>query len=376
MNRLTRAAIVAIALLPLSASADPLLSFGEDVPLFITASASIRHDDNVFLSPTDKVADTIYLFVPGIDLHYTGGKATAGITFSEQFSRYASNHDLDDQLANVAANVGYQGAETTFGATASYAQEDQTTTTAENLDETVKHSIAAVAANLEGEITAKTRVGVTPSFTRVEFPEVGFVDSNIVTLPVDLYYAVTPKTDVSVGYSYSKTTTQNGVGDAKSDFINVGARGQFTPKLNGQVRVGVTELKPAAGQGASTSQVGLETSLNYAYSPKTTFSLYANNGFAPSAAGNQTEVFSGGISGNFELSQAWSANLTAGFSQTKYLILPPRTDHFWNLAASVSYTVNTSLNLSASYVFRKNTSQLEEFTFDDGIATFTAACRF
>jgi hypothetical protein len=42
----------------------------------------------------------------------------------------------------------------------------------------------------------------------------------------------------------------------------------------------------------------------------------------------------------------------------------------------VSYTVNTSLNLSASYVFRKNTSQLEEFTFDDGIATFTAACRF
>lgn len=374
MNSLTRAAVLAISISPLAAVAEPLLSFGSDVPLFITASASVRHDDNVLLSPTVKEGDTIYLFAPGIDLHYAGGSASAGITFSEQFSRYAHDHSLDDQLANLAANLAYQGAETTLGVAASYQQIDQTTITSQSLDQTVKHTIVSGSANVEVAITAKTRVGVTPSYTRVEFPEVGFTDSNIFTLPIDFYYAVTPKADVSVGYAYNRTTTADGSGDSKDNFFNIGARGQFTPKLSGQIRVGVTKLKPVSGP--STSQVGLETSLNYAYSPKTTFSLYANNGFAPSAAGNQTEVFSTGLSGSFELGQAWTANISGGLSATKYLIVPSRTDKFWNAQVGVSYAVSQSFDLSASYLYRKNDSTLEVVTFDDNVATLTASCRF
>jgi polysaccharide biosynthesis protein VpsM len=374
MNWPTRAAVAALFLIPAAAIADPLLSFGPDVPLFLTATVSVRHDDNVLLTPTDKVGDTIYLFAPGVDFHYTGGEATAGITFSEQFSRYAHESSLDDQLANLAANIGYQGSQSSFGATGSYVQTDQTTTTATSLDQTVKQTIEAATGNAEVALTAKTRVGVTPSFDRVEFPENGYTDSDIFTLPVDLYYAVTAKTDVSVGYAYNHTTTVNGTGDSKGNFFNVGARGQFTEKLSGQVRVGVTELKPLVGQ--STSQLGVESTLSYAYSPKTTFSLYANNGFAPSAAGNQTEVFSTGLSGSFALSNAWSASITGGASQTKYLILPARTDHFYDVALSLNYIVTTNLNLQASYLYRKNVSNIEEVTFDDNLATLTAACRF
>jgi len=374
MNWLYRATIVAFALSPLVAAADPLLSFGSDVPLFITASASVRHDDNVLLSATDKVSDTIYLFDPGLDLHYNGSQASVGLTFSEQFSRYAKEHSLDDQLANLAANAAYAGAESSFSVAGAYQQIDQTTTTAENLDQTVKHSIGSVSGDAEVAVTAKTKIGVSPSFVRTEFPEIGFDDSDIFTVPVDVYFGVTPKTDLSIGYAYTRTTTADNSSDSKTNFFNVGARGQFTPKLSGQVRVGVTELKP--DEGVSTRQLGVEATLNYQYSPKTTFSLYADNGFAPSAAGNQTEVFSSGISGTFQLSQAWSASLSAGFSSTKYLIVPPRTDNFTNLAAGVSYAVTANFDLSASYLYRKNDSTVEQLTFDDNLATFTASCRF
>jgi polysaccharide biosynthesis protein VpsM len=374
MNWPFRAAVAAIFVLPAAAVAEPLLSFGPDIPLFLTASVSVRYDDNVLLSPTDKVSDTIYLFTPGVDLHFSGGSANAGITFSEQFSKYEKDHGLDDQLANLAANIGYHGSESNFGLTGSYQQIDQTTTTATSLDETVKHTIEAVAANAEVAITAKTRVGVTPSFTRVEFPQVGYTDSDVFTLPVDIYFGITAKTDLSVGYAYSDTTTADGSGDAKGNFFNVGARGQFTEKLSGQVRVGVTENKPKVGE--STSQIGVQSNLNYAYSPKTTFSLYVNNGFAPSAAGNQTEVLSTGLSGNFALSNAWSASVAAGESSTKYLIVPSRTDHFWNLDFSVTYIITQNLNLQASYLYRKNVSTIEAVTFDDNLATLTAACRF
>ncbi len=374
MNWLSRAAVAIVFLSPVVACAEPLLSFGPDVPLFLTASVSARHDDNVLLSPTDKVSDTIYLFAPGIDLHYSGGEGSAGVSFSEQFSRYAKNRSLDDQLANLAANIGYHGANSSFNANGSYQQVDQTTTTATNLDQTVKQTVEAVTVGGEVGLTAKTRVGVTPSFNRTEFPEVGFTDSDVWTVPVDVYFGMTPKTDVSVGYAYSKTKTQDDAGDATSSFFNVGARGQFSPKLSGQVRVGVSKLKPKVGP--ATSQLGVESSLNYAYSPRTTFSLYANNGFAPSAAGNQTEVFSTGLSGNFELSQIWSLSISAGTSATKYLTAPPRTDHFWNGSVSLNYIVSSNLNLQASYLYRKNASTLEALTFDDNLTTLTAACRF
>lgn len=374
MNWPSRAAVAATLLLPAAAVAEPLLSFGPDVPLFLTASVSVRHDDNVLLSPTDKVGDTIYLFIPGVDLHYSGAEASTGITFSEQFSRYAKEHSLDDELANLAANIGYKGAQANFSASGSYQQIDQTTTTATNLDQTVKHTIEEVGVNAEGALTAKTRIGVTPSFTRVEFPEVGFTNSDLWSLPVDFYYGVTPKTDVSVGYAHNKTTTADGLGDANSNFFNIGARGEFTPKLSGQVRVGFSELKPVGA--ATTRQLGVESTLNYAYSPRTSFSLYANNGFAPSAAGNQTEVFSAGLSGSFELSQQWSLAIAGGVSSTKYLIIPPRTDNFWNGSILLTYIVTSNFDLQASYLYRKNVSTLELVTFDDNLATLTAACRF
>ena len=369
-----RAAFAAIFVLPAVAGAEPLLSFGPDVPLFLTATASVRSDDNVLLSPNNKVSDTIYLFAPGVDLHSNGGQGSAGVTFSEQFSRYVKEKGLNDQLANLSAHIGYQGSETSFTASGSYVQTDQTTTTATNLDQTVKQTIEAVAVGAEGALTAKTRIGMTPSFNRTEFPEVGFTNSDVWTLPVDVYYGVTPKTDVSIGYAYSKTKTQDGLGDSKGNFLNVGARGEFTPKLSGQIRVGVTSQTPEVGQ--TVRQLGANASLNYAYSPKTTFSLFVNNGFAPSAAGNQTEVLTVGLNGNFELSPAWALVLSAGTSSTKYLTLPPRTDHFVDLSAGISYVVTSSLNLQASYLYRKNTSPLEALTFDDSLATFTAACRF
>ncbi len=258
---------------------------------------------------------------------------------------------------------------------ASYQQVDQTTTTSQSLDQTVKHTIEAVSGNAEFAITAKTRIGFTPSYDYAEFPGGWIVRAaGRGQVPVDLYYSVTPKTALSVGYAYDRTTTEFDTGNAKGDFVNIGARGEFTPKLSGQVRVGVTELKPEQGQ--STRQLGVESSLVYAYSPRTNFSLFADNGFAPSAAGNQTELFTAGVSGNFELSPAWTATIAVGTSTTKYLVIPTRTDKFWDASVAVNYAVTTNFSLQASYLYRKNISTLEIVTFDDNLATLTAACRF
>jgi hypothetical protein len=365
----------ALAALPMSAQADPLLSFGPDIPLFVTADATVRRDDNVFLTEQNRKSDTIFLLSPGFDMHYAGGEASAGLIFNEQFVRYASTSDLDDHLANVAGNLGYNGGESKLTAAAAYQQEDQSTLVSQNVDQTLKHSLENASFNGEWGVTAKTTIGAGASFQRTIYPEAGLVDSDVWSFPADFYYAVRPKVDLSLGYNYGKTTLDNGVGDSSDQFFNVGARGEFTPKLSGQIRVGVTELK--AAQGSSSSQLGLGATLNYLFSPRTTFDFSADNGFTESATGTSESTFSLNSTGHFELSQAWSMTLGGSFDSTKYLMsIPARRDNFWVGDIGLSYAWTSDTALQMSYLFRKNTSTLELATFSDEVLSLSASSRF
>ena len=140
------------------------------------------------------------------------------------------------------------------------------------------------------------------------YPESGLIDSDSWSVPVDYYYAVTPKVDLSVGDRFTRDLQDNGVGNSSDQFVNVGARGEFTPKLSGQVRVGVDMLKPDHA-GTNTSQPGLGMSLTYLASPRTTISLSADNDFAESPLGTSEEVLSIAPTATVSLGQAWSLNL-------------------------------------------------------------------
>jgi polysaccharide biosynthesis protein VpsM len=375
MNRsLLRLAAWSAILLPQIAHADPLLSFGPDVPLFITAAASVRHESNIFLSPQDRTSDTIYVLVPGLDLQWTGGKATFGIAANEQFSRYASNKELNDHLADIASNFGYNGASLTATAAASYQQEDQTSLSLQSSDQTVKHAMANASLNTELQVAPKTSVGVGGAFTRTTYPQVGFIDTDVTTVPVDVYYSTSAKTAVSAGYEYSRTVLDTGTGNSKSSFINVGARGQFTDKLSGQVRVGITTNDPEVG--AKERDLGLSANLQYSATPKTSVSLNASSGFSTSPIGSTEKVVGIGASAHSQLSDAWAVDIGGTYNSTDYLNATSRQDKFWVGNIALSYIWTTSISFQLDYVTRKNDSTLPFATFDDNVLTFTATSKF
>lgn len=116
--------------------ADPLLSFGPDIPLFATGSVTVRRDDNVFLTDTNRKADTLYVLDPGLDMHANGSGGSASLTYDEQFIRYGSNSSLNDHLATVAGKLAFQDATSRATLLAGYVQQDQSTLGSENIDET------------------------------------------------------------------------------------------------------------------------------------------------------------------------------------------------------------------------------------------------
>jgi polysaccharide biosynthesis protein VpsM len=376
MNRNLWIAAAALVGMPLG-RAEPLLSFGPDIPLFITGTATIRRDSNVFLAAQNPTGDTLFILDPGLDLHYSGGGASVGLLFDEQFVRYATNRALDDHLASVSGNLGFKGTTSQLTVAAAFQQEDQSTLSAVNTDQTLKHSQANASLNGEWGLTAKTSIGLGASFERTMYPEAGLTNSDAWSFPADLYYEVSPKVDLSAGYRFDKTTQDNGVGDTTDDFINVGARGDFTPKLSGQIRVGVSTLMPAKGGGSNTTEPGLGMTLDYLLSPRTTLSLSADNGFTASALGTSQEELMINTSASFQLSQAWSASLGASFDSTKYLmVLPPRKDYFWVGDVGLSYAWTKYTAVQLSYFFRRNDSTLDAATFSDDVLTLSASSRF
>jgi hypothetical protein len=368
------ATAAALCLFPALALADPLLSFGPDVPLFLTVTGSVRRDGNVFLSSQNAQADTVYLITPGLDFHWTGGKASLGIAASEQFSRYQTNRELDDHLANIASSFAYAGTDVKLSAAASYQEEDQSSLNLQSSDQTVKHSLAAASGNGEFQVFPKTSVGVGVAFTRTVYPEAGYTNSDEWSLPVDVYYAVTPKTDVSVGYRYDKTIEAGNVDNSKDEFFNVGVRGEITPKLSGQVRVGVTTYSPETGM--KSRNLGLSANLDYVLSPKTTIDLNSSSGFDTSPLGSGEKVFTVGLSAISKLSEAWALNLGGSYVSTNYLITPERKDGFYVANAGLNYIWTSNISFQLDYVYRKNRSTLALATFDDNVLTFSVAARF
>ena len=356
--------------------ADPLLSLGPDIPLFVTGSATVRRDDNVFLTDTNRKADTLYILDPGLDMHVNGSGGSASLTYDEQFVRYGTNKALNDHLATVAGRLAYHDATSQLALAADYYQQDQSTLGSENIDQTLKHNQEDASVNGQWAVTAKTQLGAGFGLSRTMYPEAGLIDTDQWSIPVDYYYAVTPKVDLSVGDRYDRSVQDNGVGNTSDQFFNVGARGDFTPKLSGQVRVGVDVLKPQGG-GSNTSEPGLGASLTYLVTPRTTIQLSADNDFAESAKGTSEEVLSIAPTATIALGQAWSATLGGSLQQTKYLLTSPeRKDKFWVGDVGIGYALSTDTSLQLTYVFRTNSSTIASATFDDDLLSLTGSSRF
>ena len=341
--------------------------------MFLSAAATVRYDDNIFFQKNGKQSDTVFVLMPGVDLHTSGGTSNAGIAFNEQFIRYSSHSSLNSDLMNVVGNASYDRGQSQLTSTASYQEMDQSNTNLRSRDQTVRRNLTDASIKWNLALAGKTSLGTGLQFDRTGYPKVGYVDNDVWSVPVDVYYAVTAKTDLSLGYSYRRSTTSDDKNNSKDQFFNVGARGQFTPKLSGQIRTGVTQRHQDAG--GNDRLLGLSSNLTYAFTPKSSFSLQASNDYNNSSQGTSQRVLSLGLNGDFLLVPQWSVVAGVSYEKTSYMETLSRKDHFWVGNVGLSYLINSNASLQLSYVFRKNTSNAN-VEFQGSVVSLSASFRF
>jgi hypothetical protein len=358
--------------LGLSAQAAPFMAVGDNAELFVTASGQVQFDDNIYLDPSNESDDTILSFTPGVDLVFGKGSVTKGNAYyREEIRRFSDNDNQDTELSNFGIKTNYDNGVTKADFNASYAQVAQNDNDANTLGGIVRRKLTNLGARLEFGISEKTTLAGGVTYDKTDYGPAGFSDSDIWSLPVDVYYKASPKMDWSLGYRF-RDTDLSGTGlDSTDHFINVGARGEFTPKLVGQVRVGLTQRSFDVGD--DDTLLGVDSSLTYAFSDKTSFGFNLSNDFGSSGSGDSTENFSIGLNANTKISEQWA--FTSGLSLRK-VDYSTRSDDFLEGLVAVTYNLNAIVNFGASYTYRDNSSDSAAAEFSNSVFTFGANIRY
>jgi polysaccharide biosynthesis protein VpsM len=358
---------------PMVAVADSLIRIGQ-LPVYLTAEGSIREDDNIFLQSENTESDTIFVIRPGAALQFTGSGTQLGLVANEQMIRYTTHSELDSDLTSLTGFISHDRLRSHWELNAAYTELDQNNFDARSISQSVRRTVTNVAAKGSWDVTAKTSVGTGFSFSQTEYPNSNNVDSDVWTAPLDWYYAVSPKLDLSAGYQYRQSKLDQVGNDSEDHFFNVGARGRFTSKLEGQFRVGYTQRAPDRGEASSL--LGLSSALTYAFSPKSTFGLTVSNDFNSSASGASQKSLQVGLTGRFELDPQWSVNSEVSFESSEELGGSRRTDEFLVASLGTSYAFSATTSGQISYLYRQNDSSLEIVNFENNVVSISASVRF
>lgn len=358
--------------------AAPFLAIGDNAELFLTARAEARYEDNVTYADDSVgnpvIEDEIFEFNAGADLVFGKNSLTRGnIAFYERFLAYSDYNELNEELANFFFNSVYEGAKLNLKTNLSFQELYQNSReTAGNT--LVRRDQYAAGANGELSVTEKSKIGAGLQYGATDYKTAGYIDQENYTVPLNYYFAIRPKIDLSTGVQYRHTDVDVG-NDSDDYYFNVGARGEFTPKLFGSFTVGYTIRDTDASGVDNESLMGLDAGLTYLYSPKTQFTLNLGNDFETSSQGAGQEVASVNLGVQSQIAIDWSARASVGYQEIDYVgTSPHRVDDFVTASVGLTYVVNQTVSLEADYTFADNSNDIEvsEFTAN----TFSLSANF
>jgi hypothetical protein len=364
-----------VAALVVAGLAGPLmgaLTVGDGSELFLTGTVGFQYDDNVFLRTNSVKSDYITTFTPGLQLVYGQNSLTKGaFTFSEAFARYDKETSQNSELASVAFNANYDDGKTKGSFNASFNQVAQNSVDARAFGFLVRRDLTDVMGRGEWSMSEKTSFAAGAAYDRTDYKVAGFVTSDMYTLPVDFYYKMMPKVDLSADYRYRETTLAHNLPKYTDNFLGVGARGEFTEKLSGEYHFGYTQRD--LGARGNESLFGVDAKFTYLFSPKTTAQLGVSNDFSNAATGASQKVlsFTGSVRTEFE--EGFSGSVAVSYRDLDYAT--GERDHYWEGTVGVQKQVNKYLSFQAGYTYRNNSSNLP-VDFTDNVFSISGSVRY
>ncbi|WP_221029417.1 outer membrane beta-barrel protein [Actomonas aquatica] len=384
MNKTIISAAVAASLLGSSALAAPFMAIGSSAELFVTAKAGIEFNDNVTLGndyvapgavggPSNPVRDdTVFLFAPGLSYEFGKNALVSGkLAYTENITRYSDNSDLDSELSDVTFTIQHKDEKSSTKGKASYRQLNQNTVDLRS-PTLSRRDVFNAGVEHEMEMTAKSSILFGVDYTDTDYEQASFTDRTRTEIPLRYYYELTPKVDMSFGAQFRQTDTDTVTADAEDWFYSVGARGEFTPKLTGFLRLGVTDRNLKAG--GDRTAFGLKSDFSYAYSEKTSLTFGLGNDFGTSGVGLSQENFDAFVGFNSKISPDFTLGSRLTYRKIDYFTRAD--DTYWQGTLSGDYIFNEYFQVRGEFNYKNNESGVVGGDFDNTVFSLSARLRY
>ena len=366
MKKLINALFLALTI-STGAAAAPFLAIGDGAELFLTGTLGVRADDNIYLTNSG-LDDVIFDINPGVELVFGQNSTTQGsLRIVESFANYSDNDNLNTSLSAVNFSTRFDDGKSKLNVNAGFSQQNQNTYDVRGL---TRRDASSAGFNGEISLTEKSSLGLGGAYRRTDYKRGGYSDLTTFTIPINYYYELSPKFDLSLGLRYRDTKSQLGL-DSKDYAYRIGFRGEFTPKVNGSLQVGFGTRKIDSRDNESL--MDLEGAVNFLLSEKTTFQVNLSNDFGDSASGAQQKSFSLGGTVITKASEEWSVRTGLTYRKLDFYT---RTDDFFEFTLGADYTVSTNVTIQAAYAYRKFETKLAGSSFKNNVFSLAANFRY
>lgn len=386
-------------LAPSLVNASPLVSIGDNADLFFNGSSSLRWTSNLFRNENNEVSDLIFTVTPGFEFNVGRGMSNAdfSVITSYDILTYADRTKLNTGLFHLKALGSYQDSRWDLNGSASYDEYQSASgnALAPGSQRLVESDASRVSGRGEYQFSPKFSFALGANYVDYRYQndsKLLFSDYTNLTLPADLYYELTPKLDLSVGYRYGDRSVQDRTDEldalvpgynTKSHFLNVGARGELLPKLTGFFKVGYTGRDSDRPGSSNNGIMGLDGDLTWATTVKLTNVFTFSRDFGVGGEGDATEVTALGWNGIYSINTNWSASANARYTHRDYVDgfnngsgTQDRKDNQYQLGARGSYMLNSYWSFSGGYTYRKNDSNVSGYSYNDHSIDVRASLRY
>ena len=357
----------------LGTSAHAAFDLGNGASLAVTADAGVKYNDNIFLSSSNAKSDSIIDLAPGLSLQ-VGGESLlqSTLSFSEDFQHYTDTSNLDTGLAKADLISAYDDGKMKLNVNAWFHQANQATRDVRGGNFLARRDLIHGDVTDEVALTEKTSVSAGAGWDDTDYKRAGYVSWQWWELPLKYYYKIEPKLDLSAGFRYRNNELDAGGLDSTEYFYSIGARGELAPKAEGEVNIGLNQQRLA--RGGTREGLGIDSSVNYEVSPKSTVLFGIRNGYGYSSGGDSYRDF--GLNGGFSSNISDNLRVSATLGYDKYSYITGQKDDFYQGQLGGTYLVNANVSVTGSYTYAKDKSNFPGASFKNNIFGVSAALRF
>lgn len=324
--------------------------------LYLNARADITWDSNIFTNSLEQ-DDVILSLVPSLSyvqnrglVHLTANASTA----FREYLDYSDQSGADINLGFSLSGMHRQPAPATnFSLSGTFNDEF---IASEEVATRIDTRSYGLSGTLDFTISEKTGLRLGAGWSRDDYDDAFFDDSDDYNGRVDFLYAYSEKLSLKAGYRYRQIEHQ--IRDYDTDTFIVGAEGVFSPKLKGSIEAGIND-----GSAYGGSSLYYSVGLSWAKDDNTSFTIEGSRDSSPSAIGEPvtTTDLIIGMSQRFTDSLSGAGYVGLGRFEREGALA--RDDDVLSAGASLSLSVgdNAALSASADYENRSSNSAFSDY---------------